>query len=110
MSKAETERTKGLRRAILRVLAACQGDRYEGWLTERSLFAVLAASAPGLTMADQSAACQYLASKGKEYIENRARQESKFDVKDADWRILPRGVDLLDETIPPDPGVEDNRQ
>ena len=106
--KTETERVRELRRAILRTLRACQGDAYEGWLSQRSLFNVLRSGEPeGLTMFEVGRACAYLA--GKLYVEVRARSESKIEQADRDWRITPAGVDLMDETIPPDPGVEDNR-
>jgi hypothetical protein len=107
MSATEIERAKELRRAVLLVLRACFGDGYEGWLSERTLFSVVYQRLPGLSMHDVAQAGAYLVGKG--YAERRERRESKYAPPETDLRIAPRGVDLLEESLAADPGIEDNR-
>jgi hypothetical protein len=105
--KLDAARAKLVRRHILASLQSVQGDQYDGWLGQRTLFAVLAPSMRGLALADVRQALSYLASAG--LVETRDQRTTKFVPGDLDARITARGVNLLEETVPPDPGVEDDR-
>jgi hypothetical protein len=108
MSHLDTIRAKDVRRRVLLVLRATQGGGYEGWLSDRAILNFLAQDFGDLLFREVQEARTYLAGKG--YVADRERRASKFEPGEFDARILPHGVDLLEETIPPDPGVEDNRQ
>jgi len=105
--KGETIRTKILRRRILVCLRSALAAGGEGWLSERALFGYLADETDGLSLSEVHEAVRYL--EGKDYAATRMRRETKFETGETDARALPKAVDLLEETIPPDPGVEDNR-
>jgi len=107
MARGETIRAKELRRGILMALRAARGPGYDGWLSARSLWNTLRFDADGLTRREVEEHLRYLAE--KEYAEVRERREAKWDACEVDGRITARGIDLLEETIPADPGVEDNR-
>jgi len=108
MGRIDTARAKELRRRILQALAAAAGPGYDGWLSVASLFSILRPETDGLTLGELARAVKYLAEKG--YAETRERRESKYARPETDARIRANGTDLLEETIPPDPGVEDERE
>jgi len=106
--RIDTARAKELRRRVLQALNAAAGPGYDGWLSVASLFSVLRPETDGLTLGELARAVKYLAEKG--YAETRERRERKWDRPEIDARITATGTDLLEETIPPDPGVEDERE
>lgn len=108
MARGETVRAKDLRRRVLAALRAAGGQGYEGWLSVRSLWNVLRPDLDGLLLYEVREAAEYLAGKG--YAQTRLRREAKYQAGETDARITPRGIDLLEETIAPDPGVEDDRE
>jgi DNA-binding transcriptional ArsR family regulator len=106
--RVDTARVKELRRRVLQALAAAAGPGYDGWLSVASLFSILRPDSDGLTLGELARAVKYLAEKG--YTETRERREKKWDRPEVDARITADGTDLLEETIPADPGVEDERE
>ena len=106
MSRLDTARRKLLRRCILELLRAAHSVRYEGWMAERSIFNQVG-PVEDSTFAEVQAELKYLRDAG--LIADEERRETKFDAHNPSYRILPSGIDLLDETVPPVPGVEDNR-
>jgi len=110
MSRDETVQAKLLRRGCLVVLRAAQNAGGDGWTVSRAIFNHLAPDHPGATLAGVEQALRYLAEKA--YAAVRSRMDSKFMgsvTGSMQAKMLPHGTDLLEETIPPDPGVEDNR-
>jgi hypothetical protein len=107
MARLDTIRSKMLRRACLSVLRAAEAAGGDGWTAARAVFNFLRDDHCGLTLSETAEALRYLAAKG--YAETRTQRPTKFDGGDLQARILPRGIDLLEETVPPDPGIEDNR-
>jgi hypothetical protein len=107
MGRVDTVRAKELRRSILQVLRAAQGGGYEGWLSERAVWSLLKDDLDDLTLAELRDHITYLAGKG--YLDLRTRRETKFERSERDARLLPKGVDLLEATVEPDPGIEDDR-
>jgi len=108
MDRRDTIRAMILRRRVLVALRGVQGGGYPGWLRDRAIFDFLKFDPEDFTFQEIKEAGAYLAGKG--YVETKDRREDKFSAAEFDGRILPKGIDLLEETIPPDPGVEDNRQ
>ena len=106
--RVDTARAKELRRRVLQALDACASPGYDGWLSVASLFSILRPETDGLVLGELSRAVKYLAEKG--YAETRERRARKWDRAEVDARITAQGTDLLEETIPPDPGVEDERE
>jgi hypothetical protein len=107
MPNLETIRAKMLRRRCLAVLRAAQQACGDGWTSARACFSYLRGEFDGLALAEVEGALRYLA--GKAYAEIRQVSESKFVRGEFQARITPHGQDVLDETIPADPGIEDNR-
>lgn len=107
MSRLETEFRKELRRCILEVLRAAHTIRYEGWMSERSI-ANQVRQADDYTLTEVQAELKYL--RDKLLVAGEDRRATKFDAHNPSYRILPAGIDLLDESVPPVPGVEDNRE
>ena len=107
MGEIATERLKELRRGCLMVLREMQVGTSEGWSTPRMVFNCLRSLDDDLTLAEVHRSLGYL--KGKDYVQWRDLKLSKWDPPNPSFRLLPKGIDLLDKTIPPDPGVEDDR-
>jgi hypothetical protein len=108
MTAVDVQRRKELRRNVLVALRACFGDGYQGWLSERSLFSVLKSGLPDLTGRELHEAVVYSGAAG--YAENRTQPHDKRDAPEVDWRITNKGVNLLDQVIEADPGIEDDRE
>jgi hypothetical protein len=111
MPSDDTVQAKFLRRGCLVVLRAAAMAGGDGWTVSRTIFNHLAPDHPGATLSGVETALRYLGEKA--YASVRSRQESKFYgavLGSMQAKILPHGTDLLEETIPPDPGVEDNRE
>lgn len=69
-------------------------------LSDASLTAFLAAQGDNVSRMEIRAELDYLAGRGKEYVEITERAHRLWMVK-----LTPAGVDLLDERRPADPGV-----
>jgi len=107
VARLETIRLRLLRRGCLAVLRAARSAGGSGWTAARAAFSFLAPDSDGLALGEVAEAMRYL--EGKGYAETRLSRESKFEQGEIQARILPKGIDLLEESIPADPGVEDNR-
>lgn len=108
MARGETIRAKDLRRRALVALRAARSAGYDGWLSERAIFNLVRTEIDGLAFLEVREAVAYL--EGKGYVAKRLRRDSKFERGETDAMILPAGIDLLEETVPPDPGIEDGRE
>lgn len=102
-------RARILRRSVLATLRAAATVEATGWLSIRAIWNYLKdeAEAEGLTLGELAGHLEYLGAKN--YIAVRDAQKSKFGPRRPEARITPKGVDLMEESIPPDPGVEDDR-
>jgi len=103
----DVQRRKELRRQVLVALRACFGDGYQGWLSERSLFSVLRSGMPDLAGRELHEAAVYVGAAG--YGESREHPRDKREAPEIDWRITVKGVQLLEQEIAADPGIEDDR-
>lgn len=107
MDETPVERAKELRWAVLQAVRACFGDGYEGWLMQRSLCRIIQRVCPKATDREIHNAAVYCGAAG--YMEMREQPHVKGTAPYIDWRITVQGVRLLDQVIPPDPGIEDDR-
>ena len=94
-----------LRRQVLVVLRAVAGAGYDGWLSERSLYRTLRTEAEDLTPGEVRECLTYLSSAG--YVERRTGGPVGMlpSASEASARITSAGTNLLDGTVPADPGV-----
>lgn len=101
--------TKILRRRCLQLLRSAQAAGGDGWTIPLAVANFVREELPDVTLQDAASAMRYLAGKG--YADARVVGFDKTVPGSGKLqaRILPKGEDLLDEAIPPDPGVEDNR-
>lgn len=106
MAKVETLRAKMLRKALLLSLQAAQSGVSEGWLNVRMAWGCVH-ELDEYALAEVSQELKYLAGKG--YAEARDLRATKYDPPNRSYRITPRGIDLVEQSIPVDPGVEDDR-
>jgi len=109
MARLETVRAKHLRRRILECLRASKAAGGEGWVSARTAFAFLSDEVDALTLSETVDEMVYLAGAEKRYAATRDVRERRTEPAVLQARILPKGVDLLEGTIPADPGVEDDR-
>jgi len=109
MSRIATVRAKHLRRRILDILKAARSAGGDGWISLKALFAYLTDETDALTGSELADEVRYLAEASKGYAETRDVRERKTDPPLLQARILPKGIDLVEGGIPPDPGIEDDR-
>jgi len=109
MSRIATVRAKHLRRRILDILKAARSAGGDGWISLKSLFAFLADESDALTGAELADKVRYLAEESKGYAETRNVRERRSDPPRLQTRVLAKGIDLTEGTVPPDPGIEDDR-
>jgi len=107
MPPLATVRVRHLRRRVLDVLRAAARAGGEGRLGATVLFEYLFDEIDGLSVGEVRDAVTYLGEKG--YVEVTNLAEHRGDPARLAARLSATGIDLLDETIPPDPGVEDPR-
>jgi len=108
MSRIATVRAKHVRRRVLEVLKAARSAGGDGWVSAKSLFAFLADEIDALTGSELADEVRYLAADGKNYAEIRDVRERKTDPPRLQTRVLPKGIDLVEGTVPADPGIEDD--
>lgn len=101
----DTRRRMMLRRQVLVVLRAVAGAGYDGWLSERALLRTLRTEAEDLTAGEVRECLAYLSC--KTYVERRRGGPVSMSpgASEPAARITAAGTDLLDGTVPADPGV-----
>jgi len=103
----ETVRARTLRRRILETLRAAEAAGAGGWMDVEGLAEFLDPDCPGLTVSEARSACAYL--EGKRYIRMRPVERRRDAPRRYQVKIRPAGIDLLEESTGPDPGVQDPR-
>jgi len=107
MANLESVRARLLRRRVLELLRIARQTGREGWIAPRALFQFLYDETDGLTEGETRDAVLYLAD--KRYAEVRDLRERKSAPEALQGRITAAGIDLLEASVPPDPGIEDPR-
>ena len=109
MAKIATVRAKVLRRRILELLKAYRdAGADEGWMAVESAAEVLDAEYGSLTDQEVLGECGYL--EEAHLVRMRNVEEHRSSPKRWKVRIRTGGIDLLQETAPPHPGVHDPRR
>lgn len=107
MNAIEAIRARILRRRVLATLKAAHECEPGTCLGAEAVFRYVSTDGDATTLSDVRAALAYLAGKG--YVELVDRRRSRYERPQHDARLTPKGVDLLEASIPPDPGIEDER-
>jgi len=107
-------RDRRLRRAILQSLHRARANESGGWISGRFLFDVLGYSCPSSAGPESDSHLLALlrdlvAKKLVEERDDRDRRSQSFSLDRLSFRVMAMGSSLCEETIPPDPDIDDER-
>lgn len=110
---ARTKREQRMRRRLLTTLYGARGSDHDGWQTGRFVVDVINYVAPPMEKLDDASAqslLRDLVAKGyAEDRDDRLRESDPHGLDYRSYRITGRGVSLIDQTIPRDPDIQDDR-